>query len=92
MKLCWKSMLRRGLSSTTLCDTSFAVFGLGDSGYAKFNVVAKKLDRRLEQLGGIRLIEKGLGDDQVSTSCTPHGPVLHGHCGGLAHGQHSRCQ
>lgn len=67
MKLCWKSMLRKGLAASTLSETSFAVFGLGDSGYIKFNVVAKKLDRRLEQLGGIRLIEKGLGDDQVST-------------------------
>lgn len=67
MKLCWKSMLRKGLVASTLSEMSFAVFGLGDSGYIKFNVVAKKLDRRLEQLGGIRLIEKGLGDEQVST-------------------------
>lgn len=68
MKGCWASMLRKGLPAATLSDTSFAVFGLGDSGYVQYNVVAKKLDRRLQQLGGIRLIAKGLGDDQV---CRP---------------------
>lgn len=43
----------------------YAVFGLGDSGYVQFNVVAKKLDRRLQQLGAKRMIALGLGDDQV---------------------------
>ncbi|XP_032117622.1 NADPH-dependent diflavin oxidoreductase 1 isoform X2 [Sapajus apella] len=42
----------------------FAVLGLGDSSYAKFNFVAKKLHRRLLQLGGSALLPVCLGDDQ----------------------------
>nr|XP_034588629.1 NADPH-dependent diflavin oxidoreductase 1-like [Setaria viridis] len=42
----------------------YAVFGLGDSGYRKYNFPAKKLDQRLLDLGAKRIIEKGLGDDQ----------------------------
>ncbi|XP_031807764.1 NADPH-dependent diflavin oxidoreductase 1 isoform X4 [Sarcophilus harrisii] len=42
----------------------YAVLGLGDSSYAKFNFVAKKLHRRLLQLGGNALLPIGLGDDQ----------------------------
>lgn len=38
--------------------------GLGDSSYAKFNHVAKKLYRRLIQLGGQPLSDIGLADDQ----------------------------
>ena len=40
------------------------MLGLGDSGYAKFNHVAKKLSKRLVQLGGQQLVETGLADDQ----------------------------
>lgn len=65
MQHTWKSMLRKSLPPSLLSQMKYAIFGLGDSGYVQFNVVAKKLDRRLEQLGGKRLIEKGLGDDQV---------------------------
>lgn len=42
----------------------FAVLGLGDSSYAKFNFVAKRLHKRLMQLGGEPLVALGLGDDQ----------------------------
>jgi sulfite reductase alpha subunit-like flavoprotein len=67
MKACWRSMLRKSLQPTSLHAVRYAVFGLGDSGYVQFNVVAKKLDRRLAQLGAQRLLEVGLGDDQVLT-------------------------
>ena len=33
-------------------------------GYQKYNVVAKKLDRRLAALGSAAVLERGLGDDQ----------------------------
>lgn len=45
-------------------SNSFAVLGLGDSSYVKFNHVAKKLHRRLEGLGGRALCKIGLADDQ----------------------------
>lgn len=38
--------------------------GLGDSSYAKFNFAAKKLNKRLLQLGGQSIVPLGLGDDQ----------------------------
>jgi sulfite reductase alpha subunit-like flavoprotein len=43
----------------------FAVFGLGDSSYAKYNAVARRLWVRLQQLGASPLLpQPGLGDDQ----------------------------
>lgn len=40
------------------------VLGLGDSSYVKFNFVAKRLARRLSNLGGTPLLDTGLADDQ----------------------------
>ena len=41
-----------------------SVFGMGDSSYANFNVVARKLQVRLRQLGATEFYNLGLGDDQ----------------------------
>ncbi|KAG5494002.1 hypothetical protein JKF63_01835 [Porcisia hertigi] len=41
----------------------FAVFGLGDSLYLKFNQMAKMLHNRLRQLGGTPIVMRGLGDE-----------------------------
>ncbi|KAL0277497.1 UNVERIFIED_CONTAM: hypothetical protein PYX00_004752 [Menopon gallinae] len=43
---------------------SLSVLGLGDSSYVKFNFVAKRLTRRLCDLGGTQLIDLGLADEQ----------------------------
>ncbi|GAB2216809.1 hypothetical protein Drorol1_Dr00024589 [Drosera rotundifolia] len=64
MKGFWKFLLQRNISSHWLDGVQYAVFGLGDSGYQKYNFVAKKLDKRLGDVGGIPIIERGLGDDQ----------------------------
>ncbi|KAL6136748.1 hypothetical protein ACLB2K_062043 [Fragaria x ananassa] len=64
MKGFWKYLLQRNLSRQWLQGLYYAVFGLGDSGYQKFNFVAKKLDRRLLDLGATPIVERGLGDDQ----------------------------
>jgi hypothetical protein len=61
----WRALLRKSLPASALSHCHVAVFGLGDSGYVHFNVVAKKLDRRLETLGANKLLPLGLGDDQV---------------------------
>ncbi len=58
-------LLRKSLPADALARCAVAVFGLGDSGYPKYNVTAKKLDRRLEALGAQRLLPLGLGDDQA---------------------------
>lgn len=81
----WRLLLRKLLGPAWLSRTCYAVFGLGDSGYPKFNVsaptlsshplpcshpppsnqvVAKKLDRRLLDLGARPLMPRGLGDEQ----------------------------
>jgi len=64
MKHFWKALLKRSLPKTHLSKMSFTVLGLGDSSYAKFNFVAKKLFKRLVQLGATPLTEIFLADDQ----------------------------
>ncbi|XP_023556050.1 NADPH-dependent diflavin oxidoreductase 1 isoform X2 [Octodon degus] len=64
MRNFWRFIFRKNLLATSLCQLDFAVLGLGDSSYAKFNFVAKKLHRRLLQLGGSALLPACLGDEQ----------------------------
>ncbi|KAG2430599.1 hypothetical protein HXX76_010117 [Chlamydomonas incerta] len=64
MRRFWRFLLRKSLPPDSLAGLRFGVFGLGDSGYPQYNVMAKKLDRRLEGLGATPLLERGLGDDQ----------------------------
>ncbi|OQR95841.1 NADPH-dependent diflavin oxidoreductase [Thraustotheca clavata] len=60
----WKLLLRKSLGSDSLSNVHTAVFGLGDSSYAKYNAVARRLQARLVQLGASEIIDRGLGDDQ----------------------------
>merc|ERR1719313_3267059 len=53
-----------GAPADFLKDTKFAVFGMGDSSYVKFNEAAKQIDNMFERLGAQRLQECGMGDDQ----------------------------
>ncbi len=39
------------------------VFGLGNKTYEHYNAVGKNVDKRLAELGGVRVCELGLGDD-----------------------------
>ncbi|KAJ2473232.1 NAPDH-dependent diflavin reductase [Coemansia sp. RSA 2322] len=64
MKRFWRFLLRKSIPSDALASLEFAVFGLGDSSYAKFNYPAKRLFRRLVQLGATPLVPRGDGDDQ----------------------------
>ena len=54
----------RRASPRLLSRLAFACFGLGDSHYQKYNVVAKKLAKRLCNLGARPILDLGLGDDQ----------------------------
>ncbi|XP_019365899.1 PREDICTED: NADPH-dependent diflavin oxidoreductase 1 isoform X1 [Gavialis gangeticus] len=60
----WRFIFRKNLPPSSLCQMDYAVLGLGDSSYPKFNFVAKKLHKRLLQLGGNPLLPVALGDDQ----------------------------
>lgn len=64
MKNFWKFLLRKSLPSDSLSSLSFGVVGLGDSSYSKFNFVAKRLHKRLLQLGACAIEPVGLCDDQ----------------------------
>ncbi|EFC43919.1 predicted protein [Naegleria gruberi] len=64
MKKFWNFLRRKSLAADSLSSVKFSVFGLGDSGYSKFNFVAKKLHRRLLQLGAQEFHARGLADDQ----------------------------
>ena len=69
MRQFWRFLLRKDLPADVLRDVAFAVFGLGDSSYAKYNVVARKLRNRLLMLGARELAPLGLGDDQSALGC-----------------------
>ena len=64
MKNFWKFLLRKSLPTDSLSSMNFGVLGLGDSSYQKFNFVAKRLHRRLIQLGASSIEPVGLCDDQ----------------------------
>ncbi|KAL0122246.1 hypothetical protein PUN28_007176 [Cardiocondyla obscurior] len=64
MKHFWRHLLRKSLPVTLLQNLKYGVLGLGDSSYSKFNFAAKKLNKRLAQLGGKELLSIGLADDQ----------------------------
>ena len=64
MKNFWKFLLRKSLSIDFLSNVKFSVLGLGDSSFEKFNFAAKKLNKRLLQLGATEIAAIGLADDQ----------------------------
>ncbi|KJE89717.1 NADPH-dependent FMN and FAD containing oxidoreductase [Capsaspora owczarzaki ATCC 30864] len=64
MRRFWRFLCRRALPADCLARLRFAVLGLGDSSYVKFNFAAKKLHRRLVQLGAQPLLDVALADDQ----------------------------
>eukprot|EP01080_Neovahlkampfia_damariscottae_P007759 gene7759-12229_t len=64
MKNFWNYLLQKKLKDDYLSNLTYTVFGLGDSSYPLYNFVSKKLFRRIKQLGGNELIQRGDGDDQ----------------------------
>ncbi|KAM5145411.1 NADPH-dependent diflavin oxidoreductase 1 [Mantella aurantiaca] len=64
MRNFWRFIFRRNLPQNSLCRMDYAVLGLGDSSYPKFNFIAKKLHKRLLQLGANPVLSPALGDDQ----------------------------
>lgn len=64
MKTFWKFLLRKNLPTNSLNALNCAVLGIGDSSYEKFNFVAKRLNKRLQQLGANIMMPVGLCDEQ----------------------------
>ncbi|KIW71375.1 hypothetical protein PV04_03551 [Phialophora macrospora] len=63
-RLFWTSLLRRKLTPATLLGVRYALVGVGDSSYPKFNFAARKLDKRLRQLGAAEMIPPCEADEQ----------------------------
>ncbi|SPO06019.1 related to Probable NADPH reductase TAH18 [Cephalotrichum gorgonifer] len=62
--LLWKKLLRRKLPPGCLGSVAFTTFGLGDTSYPRFNWAARKLVRRLEQLGAREDFPSGEADER----------------------------
>ncbi|KAE8354287.1 hypothetical protein BDV28DRAFT_87587 [Aspergillus coremiiformis] len=60
----WRSLLLKRLPRTFLDGVTFTSFGLGDSSYPKFNWAARKLCKRLLQLGAREIYLSGEADQQ----------------------------
>ena len=63
MQKFWKVAMRKSFPKDFMSLVKFAVVGLGDSSYEKFNFTAKKLHKRLLQLGAIPLLDVCLCDE-----------------------------
>lgn len=61
----WSTLLRDDIGSDILDELNFVIIGLGDSKYAQFNWTAKKLRRRLLQLGAHEAMELVMCDDSA---------------------------
>lgn len=64
MRTFWDSLLID--MNDALEGLQFCILGLGDTKYEEFNWTAKKLRRRLLQLGAVELIDIGLCDESAS--------------------------
>lgn len=63
MQAFWSTLLRDDIDQSLLEDLNFVIVGLGDSKYKQFNWTAKKLRRRLCQLGAQEVIDLVLCDE-----------------------------
>ncbi|KAI1435669.1 riboflavin synthase domain-like protein [Xylaria sp. CBS 124048] len=60
----WKSLLRKRLPPNCLHQVNFTTLGLGDSSYLQYNWAARKLHKRLEQLGAVEFLPRGEADER----------------------------
>jgi len=60
----WSSLLRKKLTPVSLERVKYGIVGLCDSSYPKFNLAARKLHKRLQQLGAEPLVDLCEADEQ----------------------------
>ncbi|KAF7514278.1 hypothetical protein GJ744_000048 [Endocarpon pusillum] len=64
----WTNLLKKKLPATFLQGVLFFLVGLGDTSYPKFNWAARKLGKRLKQLGALEVIDACEADEQGEES------------------------
>lgn len=69
MKTLFNFIRRKDLPRDCLSNLRFAVYGLGDSSYAKFNYVSKILFKRLKECGAHPVQNLVTGDEQHRYGC-----------------------
>ncbi|GBB97300.1 hypothetical protein RclHR1_02960013 [Rhizophagus clarus] len=62
--------LRKIKSKTFFSHLKFTILGLGDTNYTNFNNTAKRLERRMIELGAATFYNKGLADDAMGLETT----------------------
>ncbi|PKK72650.1 hypothetical protein RhiirC2_679852 [Rhizophagus irregularis] len=62
--------LRKIKSNTFLSHLKFTILGLGDTNYTNFNNTAKRLEKRMIDLGAAPFYNKGLADDAMGLETT----------------------
>jgi sulfite reductase (NADPH) flavoprotein alpha-component len=60
-----------GRRAPKLPELRYAVLGLGDSSYPKFNAIGRQLDARLAELGASRLFDAGEADVDIEAVAAP---------------------
>ena len=53
----WRKIKNRGLPKNYFDSLSYCVIGLGDSNYDQFCKMGKSIDKRLSELGGLRICD-----------------------------------
>jgi sulfite reductase alpha subunit-like flavoprotein len=61
----WTALRSAGLPRNALAGVRFAVFGLGDRSYTKFNAAARRLATRMSELGAFTITPLALGDESA---------------------------
>jgi sulfite reductase alpha subunit-like flavoprotein len=61
----WRKIKNRNISKNIFKQINYSVFSLGDTNYEKFCSAGKNIDRRINELGGNRII-KSIYSDEVT--------------------------